>query len=166
MTKMLSEITQIEDTELSEKYLTFAVDDGVFAINISFVTEIVGMQKINEIPEAPEYIKGIINLRDKIISIIDIRLKLKKAVCQYTERTCIVIVEIQDITIGLIVDSVNDVVTITDSQIVPPPSFKTGFQNNYLMGIAKAADKKLFLMLDCEKLLLDKEIKEISNIII
>ena len=127
MTKMLSEITQIEDTELSEKYLTFAVDDGVFAININFVTEIVGMQKINEIPEAPEYIKGIINLREKIISIVDIRLKLKKSIVKYTERTCIVIVEIQDITIGLIVDSVNDVVTITESQIVPPPSFKTGF---------------------------------------
>lgn len=143
------------------EYLTFVLDKEVFGIDIGFVTEIVGMQKISEIPESPDYVKGIINLRGKIIPVIDMRLKFKKSPAEYNDRTCIIVIEIQDIPVGLIVDVVNEVNTIPDSAIVPPPSFKTGFQNRYIKGIGKSGEE-IRLLLDCERLLGEEELKKLN----
>jgi purine-binding chemotaxis protein CheW len=135
----------------------------MFGIEIRFVTEIVGLQKINDIPECPDYVKGIINLRGKIIPVIDMRLKFKKNQVEYDDRTCIIVIDIQKITVGLIVDNVDEVVNIPDASIVPPPSFRTGFQSRYIKGIGKSGDD-IRLLLDCELLFADDEIETLNEI--
>jgi purine-binding chemotaxis protein CheW len=162
MSQMLAEIVQNEEDTQHGKFLTFALGEEVFGIEIQFVTEIVGMQKIRDIPESPNYVKGIINLRGKIIPVIDMRLKFKKDPTQYTDRTCIVVIDIQGLTVGLIVDNVDEVIKIPDTSIVPPPSYRTGFQNCYIKGIGKV-NEEIRLLLDCERFFKDEELQTISQ---
>lgn len=121
------------------------------------------MQIISDIPESPDYVKGIINLRGKIIPVIDMRLKFKKSSNGYTDRTCIVVIEIQDLTVGLIVDNVDEVVMIPDASIVPPPSYRTGFQNRYIKGIGKV-NEAVILLLNCERLFIDEDLQSLNQI--
>lgn len=143
------------------RYLTFSLENETFGISINYVNEIIGMQKINEIPEVSSFVKGIINLRGSIIPIIDMRLRFKKQPCEYDDRTCIVIVNIDGIVAGLIVDKVAEVLNIDDSQISPPPDYRTGFQSRYIKGIGKLKDC-IILLLDCEKLFKEDELEEIA----
>ena len=119
------------------------------------------MQRISNIPETTDYIKGVINLRGKIIPLIDMCLKFKKILSEYTDRTCIVVIGIENFTVGLIVDNVDKVIAIPDKSIVPPPSYRTGFQNRYIKGIGKA-DDCIRLLLDCEKLFSDEELSKFN----
>jgi len=142
--------TNEDDTQYG-RYLTFDLDEECFGIEIKYVTEIIGMQKITKIPEIMEYIKGIINLRGKIIPVVDVRLKFNKDQKEYNDRTCIIVIDTQEIVVGLIVDSVSEVMSINDEDIAPPPSEKTGIRNRYLKGIGKT-DDQVKLLLDCKKL--------------
>lgn len=151
-----------EDTQKG-RFLTFKLGEEVFGLEIKCVTEIVGIQPITVIPEVPEYVKGIINLRGKIIPVIDVRIKFKKEPVEYDERTCIIVIDIDDMSVGLIVDNVSEVVTIKDEDIVPPPSYKTGFQNRYIKGVGKSKDG-VKLLLDSNKLLTYEEKQDISEI--
>ncbi len=144
-----------EDTQHG-KYLTFPLGGEVFGIEIRYVTEIIGIQAITFVPEVPPYVKGIINLRGKIIPVIDMRLKFDKPEVEYTDRTCIVVVEEKDVSIGLIVDSVADVVDIPDDQVLPPPRFKSGRQNKYIKGIGKVGDE-VRMLIDCDMITGDGE---------
>lgn len=149
------------DDMLQDRFLTFAIDKEVFGISISFVSEIIGMQKINEIPEVPNYVKGIINLRGQIISVIDMRLKFKKQSAPYDDRTCIIVVDFNGIAAGLIVDNVSDVINIPKSEISNPPEYRTGFQNKYISGIGKLKDS-VVLILDCDKIFKLEDLEIIS----
>lgn len=140
-----------EDTQHG-RYLTFTVDREVYGLEILYVTEIIGLQAITKIPELPNYVKGIINLRGKIVPVIDIRMKFGKEPIEYDERTCVIVIEVNGISVGLIVDRVDEVMNIEDDEIADPPSIKTGFENSYIKGIGKA-EGKVQLLLDCEKLL-------------
>lgn len=156
------ELEQEEDTQKG-KFLTFALGKEVYGIEISFVTEIIGIQPITAIPEVPGYVKGIINLRGKIIPVIDVRLKFRKEQVKYNDRTCIIVIDIRNISVGLIVDNVAEVLTIPDDGIVPPPDSKTGFNNRYIKGIGKiGSDVKL--LLDCEKLLTEDEMETLEAV--
>lgn len=155
------EIEKEEDTQ-QDRYLTFSLGNQIFGIEIKFVTEIIGIQPITEVPEMPDYVKGIINLRGKIIPVIDVRLKFRKDPAEYNDRTCIIVIDIHEISIGLIVDNVAEVLTITGENIVPPPDYRTGFQNRYIKGIGKS-DKDVKLLLDCDKLLKEEEIEDIRQ---
>lgn len=148
-----------EDTQHG-RFLTFALGEEVFGIEIGHVTEIIGMQPITTLPEVPDYIKGIINLRGKIIPVIDIRIKFSKETIAYTDRTCIIVIDIEQIAMGLIVDNVSEVVTIDDENIVPPPDQRTGIQNKYIRGIGKA-EGEVKLLLDCSKLFNEEEVHTI-----
>lgn len=150
-----------EDTQKG-KFLTFGVDKEVYGIEICAVTEIISLQEITEIPEVPDYIKGIINLRGRIIPVMDIRLRFKKAFRVYNERTCVVIVEVRDLAIGLIVDEVAEVIFIDDQHIVSKPEMKS-VQNNYIKNIGKV-DEKIKLILDCEKLIHAEDKELLKNI--
>lgn len=157
-------MVETEDTQHG-RYLTFALGDEMFGVDISFVTEIVGMQLITPLPEAPAYMKGIINLRGKIIPVIDVRLKFRKEPKEYDDRTCIIVIDILDVTVGLIVDNVAEVLMIDDENISPPPDQRAGLQNRYLAGIGKVGND-VKLLLSCEKLFLEDELdmlKEKSN---
>jgi purine-binding chemotaxis protein CheW len=153
---------QEEDTQRG-KFLTFPLGNEVFGIEIKFVTEIIGIQSITYVPEVPEYVRGIINLRGKIIPVIDIRLKFRKPAVEYDDRTCIIVIDIRDISIGLVVDCVSEVIDIGDDNIVPPPSYKTGFQNRYIKGIGKVG-KDIKLLLDCEKIISDTDIETLGSV--
>ncbi|MGE5494192.1 MAG: chemotaxis protein CheW [Burkholderiales bacterium] len=155
---MLDE-TQLEDVSDSMKgrYLTFALGEEVFGIGINFVKEIIDLQPINPIPEAPEYIKGIINLRGRVFPVIDMRLKFKKQPEPYTDRTCIIVIDTKENSVGLIVDQVAEVLSMKDEDIAPPLGEWTGTSRRYLSGIGKQ-DNNIILLLDCEKLFTEDEI--------
>lgn len=156
------EMEEQEDT-LKGRFLTFSLESQVFGIEIKYVSEIIGIQPITEMPEVPAYVKGIINLRGKIIPVIDVRLKFQREPVEYNDRTCIVVVDIQNISVGLIVDNVAEVMTIEDENIVPPPDYKTGLQNRYIKGIGKVGND-VKLLLDCNRLLGEDEIEDINQI--
>ncbi|MGI6734212.1 MAG: chemotaxis protein CheW [Anaerovoracaceae bacterium] len=145
------------------RFLTFSLDDEVYGIEILYVTEIIGMQSITRVPEVPDYVKGIINLRGKIIPVIDVRLKFGREPIEYTERTCIIVIDIDDVSVGLIVDKVDEVLTIEEGGIAAPPASKTGFENRYIKGIGKSGGN-VQLLLDCEKLLKNDEMEIIEGI--
>lgn len=146
---------QHEDTQHG-RYLTFSIDGEIYGLQIRFVTEIIGVQPITKVPEVPEFIKGIINLRGKIIPVIDMRLRFNKQPIEYDDRTCVIIIDTQELVAGLIVDQVADVLTIGDEDIAPPPSHKSGIRNKYISGIGKV-DGQIKLLLDCEMLLGDQD---------
>jgi len=109
----LFNLTETEDEDtLRGKYLIFSMGDEFFGMEIRYITEIIGIQPITEVPEMPEYVKGVTNLRGKIIPVMDARLRFKKALREYDDRTCIIVVETGDVSIGLIVDSVAEVLTL------------------------------------------------------
>lgn len=154
--------TENEDTQKG-KYLTFFIDNVTYAIEIKFVTEIIGIQPITEIPELPSYVKGIINLRGKIVPVMDVRLRFKKDQLEYSDRTCIIVVNVNDILLGLIVDNVSEVLKIHDENIVPPPESSTNSEG-YIKAIGKV-ENKVNLILNCEKLISDDATQALGNII-
>jgi len=156
----LMEYMEDEDT-LKGKYLIFSLESELYGIEIRYITEIIGIQPITIVPDMPPYIKGITNLRGKIIPVMDARLRFKKAVRDYDARTCIIVLETNDITIGLVVDSVSEVVTIVDEEIAPPPDINKGGLK-YIKGIGKA-DGNVKLLLDCQKILTDDEVESFSS---
>lgn len=133
------------------RFLTFVVDGEALGVEIAYVKEIIGIQPIARLPDTPAYIKGVINLRGKIIPVIDMRLKFNKQPADYTDRTCVIVVDIGHYSAGLIVDRVTEVLRIEQNDIVPPPEQSTG-QGNYIKGIGKS-DGQVKLLLDTEKLL-------------
>ena len=147
-----------EDTQKG-KYLTFLLDKEVYAIEIRFVTEIIGIQPITQVPGLPDYIKGIINLRGKIIPVMDVRLRFKKKPVDYNDRTCIIVIDIENISIGLIVDNVSEVLSISDENIVSPPEMNRGYENNYIKAIGKV-ENDVKLIVDCMELLSDMEAEQ------
>jgi purine-binding chemotaxis protein CheW len=154
-------LEQEEDTQ-KDKFLTFVSGNESYGIEIRHVTEIIGIQPITEVPELPEYIKGIVNLRGKIIPVMDVRLRFRKASREYDDRTCVVVIDIEEISIGLIVDSVSEVLSIPESEIVMPPEVhKNG--NKYIKGIGKVGNE-VKLILDCNKLLREEELESLSNL--
>ncbi len=164
MAELMSEelLYQEEDTQ-KDKFLTFVIEDEFYGIEIKHVTEIIGLQAITKIPELPEYIKGIINLRGKIIPVMDVRIRFKKPAREYDDRTCIVVIDIGNISIGLIVDVVSEVLNIEEQNVVPPPEGSRGIGNRYIRGIGKVgSDVKLIL--DCDRLLNEEEIESLESI--
>ena len=161
MKEIMNENVELEEDTQKGRFLTFFLDKESYGIEIQFVTEIIGIQSITEIPELPEYVRGIINLRGKIIPVMDVRLRFKKEPREYNDRTCIIVVDIINISIGLIVDSVSEVLTIPEQDIVDPPEMNKGF-NRYIKKIGKAGgDVKL--LLDCEKLLSEDEFEDLTE---
>lgn len=150
-----------EDTQKG-KFLTFTLGNEAYGLEIKYVTEIIGVQEITEIPELPQYIKGIINLRGMIIPVMDVRLRFRKPFQEYNDRTCIIVVDIQDISVGLIVDTVSEVIAIEDQEIVSPPDLNKGCNNQYIRGIGKVGNE-VKLLLDCNKLLNENEIQNLES---
>jgi purine-binding chemotaxis protein CheW len=157
---MLDLLEQQEDTQKG-KFLTFNMGNEMYGIEIRHVTEIVGIQHITEVPELPEYIRGIINLRGKIIPVMDVRLRFKKPFREYNDRTCVIVIDINDSSVGLIVDSVSEVINIPEDDIVPPPEINKGYAR-YIKGIGKVGNEAK-LLLDCQMLLTQDELEDLSE---
>lgn len=151
-----------EDTQ-KDKYLTFALSNESYAIEIKFVTEIIGIQKITEIPDMPDYVKGVINLRGKVIPVIDVRIRFKIPKKDYGDRTCIIVVDINDMAVGLIVDEVSEVLNIPEDSIDPPPSTKKGQASRYIQGMGKVGDN-VKIILNIEMMLNKEDIEALETV--
>ncbi len=149
-----------EDTQ-KDRYLTFRIAKEDYGIAIANVTEIIGIQSITEIPEMPDHIKGVINLRGKVIPVMDVRTRFKLPPREYDERTCIIVVDIDGTTVGLVVDTVNEVADIPEDDVEPPPKNKRK-GGNYIMGIGKIG-KDVKILLDINKILFEEELETISE---
>lgn len=162
MTETITQATEIpeEDSQI-DKYLTFELDKECYGIEIKHVTEIIGIQKITTVPEMPDYVRGIVNLRGKIIPVMDVRLRFNKPFRDYQDRTCIIVIDINELSIGLIVDRVTEVLNIPNNEVVTPPELNRR-GNRYVMGIGKVGNE-VKLLLDCERLLHDSEIEELKH---
>ena len=146
------------------KYVTFKSGSEYFGLKIQYVNEIIVFQEITKIPESEDYIKGLINLRGKIIPVIDVRLRFKQEPFEYTDRTCIIVVNVKNIVVGLIVEKIAEVVEIQDENIIPSPSVGKAdkSQNKYVYAIGKVGDK-VKLLLDPDRLLNDEEINALDT---
>ena len=168
MTNELSEMNlAIKATTMKTgKYLTFTLADEEYGIGILKVKEIIGMMAITSVPRTPDFVKGVINLRGKVIPVIDLRLKFGMPAIDYTDRTCIIVVEIDTddmtIQIGIVVDSVSEVLNIKEEEIENAPSFGTSINMDYILGMAKI-DSGVKILLDIDKVLSAKEIQVLGK---
>lgn len=149
-----------EDTQYG-KYLTFSIGEEAFGLEIQQVREIISVQPITELPEMPHFMKGVINLRGTVFPVIDMRLRFRKPQKDYDERTCIIVVEIGGITVGLIVDCVLEVLQLAEENISPPPDARTGIVSRYFKGIGKSGGD-MILLIDEQELFHVEEMGEIS----
>jgi len=156
---LLDQAGMEEDTQKG-KFLTFMLGTEEYGIEIKYVTEIINLQPITVVPEVPAYMKGIINLRGTIIPVMDVRLRFQKEPREYNDRTCIIVIHFGDVTIGLIVDSVAEVLNIADGDIVDPPNMNQTSQR-YIRGIGKV-NGQVKLLLDCSMLLGDDDLKSVQ----
>ena len=143
---------QESEESLDEMYLTFMLGEEEYGINISFVTEIIGIQAITFVPDLPVFVKGIINLRGQIIPVIDVRLRFQKDEMDYNDRTCVIVLQIKDLSIGFIVDSVAACGAIPNEDVIEPPATQQNYHQKYVSGIGKLSEK-IVLILNCEKLI-------------
>ncbi|MCP3924458.1 MAG: purine-binding chemotaxis protein CheW [Desulfobacterales bacterium] len=148
------------------KYLTFALADEEYGIGILKIKEIIGMMPITTVPQSPPFVKGVINLRGKVIPVIDLRLRFEMESIDYNERTCIIVVEIEAenglIQLGIVVDSVCEVLNIPGEEIEETPSFGTKLNTEYIMGVAKM-EGAVKILLHIEKILREEEIASIED---
>lgn len=157
----MSNVDSAEQTAvLSGKYLTFKLAAEEFGIQILKVQEIIKMMDITKIPRMPDYMRGVINLRGKVIPVIDLRLKFNMDTMQNTEKTCVIVVQVgvgsHAVTTSIIVDEVNEVLDVTHEQIEPPPQFGTAVDTDFLLGIGKIA-QRVVMLLDMDKILAGTE---------
>lgn len=137
---------------MHNKYLTFNVYESGFGLEISYVSEIISIQKITRVPHTYPYIKGIINLRGTVVPVMDMRLRFNHEEIPYNDRTCIIVINTEDICIGLIVDEVSEVVYIPEENIQPPPPSTSAIAvNQYIRAIA-TVNSNVKQLLDLEKI--------------
>jgi purine-binding chemotaxis protein CheW len=148
------------------KYLTFSLAGEEYGIGILKVKEIIGMMPITTVPRTPDFIKGVINLRGKVIPVVDLRLKFGMEKMVYTERTCIIVVEIEgassSVLIGIVVDSVSEVLNIKGMDIEDTPTFGIRVKTNYILGMAKM-NGTVKILLDIDKVLSEEELSALDK---
>lgn len=170
---------QLDTESNQEKFLTFTLGDEEYGQEILRVREIIGMIDITPLPQTPEYVNGVINLRGKIIPVIELRVKFGMPSVAYTEETCIIVVEVTDVGnaeeqfhMGVIVDSVSEVLDILKSQIEPAPQFGCTVNTEYILGMGKIQGKdkgknkgkdKVIILLDMNKVLTQSELELLSS---
>lgn len=142
---------ETEDTQ-KDKFLTFFLADEDYGIAIQHVIEIIGIQKITEVPDMPSFVKGVINLRGKVIPVMDVRARFCLPGQDYDERTCIIVVNVDEQSTGLIVDRVCEVADIPSENVEPAPGSGKGQVESYIMGLGKVGDR-VKILLDARRLL-------------
>jgi purine-binding chemotaxis protein CheW len=162
----MGEVAEKMDTAISAmvnregKYLTFTLADEEYGIGILKIKEIIGMMPITSVPQTPDFVKGVINLRGKVIPVVDLRRRFGMEAIDYTERTCIIVVEIEGQTgmvmIGIVVDSVSEVLNIKREDIEETPTFGTRLNTDYILGMAKI-EGGVKILLDIDRVLSSEE---------
>lgn len=142
------------------KYLTFVLADEEYGLEILKVREIIGMMDITSVPRTPQFIKGIINLRGKVIPVVDLRLKVGISEAERTDHTCIIVVDVGNVEMGIVVDEVSEVLDITEDNIEDAPSFGVEVDTDFILGMGKA-NEEVTILLDISKLLSQSDIAAI-----
>ncbi|MCK4487783.1 MAG: chemotaxis protein CheW [Desulfobacterales bacterium] len=154
-------------TDGEGKYLTFALAKEEYGIGILKVKEIIGLMSVTAVPQTPGFVKGVINLRGKVIPVVDLRLKFGMQEIEYTERTCIIVVEIVgyagDTQIGIVVDAVSEVLNIKGEDIEETPTFGAKLDTDYILGMAKI-EGGVKILLDIDKVLSRQEFEVVSAV--
>lgn len=149
------------------KYLTFRLAEEAYGLSIMKVQEIIGMMKITRVPRVPAFIRGVVNLRGRVIPVVDLRLKFGLEQIESTERTCIIVLQIkkgdQEITVGVLVDEVSEVMDLIDDQVEPPPTFGTQVNAGFLIGVGKV-EEKVLMLLDIDKVLTTDEMTNMKKV--
>lgn len=140
-----------DEETLKGRFLSFQVGNETYGIEIRYVIEIVGLKQLTVMPEMPEYIKGILNLRGKFIPVMDVRLRFRMSAKEYDDRTCIIVVDLNGYSIGLIIDSVSEVIQINDDEILKKPDMSTKAGCNYVKNIGKSG-QTVIMLIDIEEL--------------
>lgn len=163
MTKTEKKINQALKgmTEKEGKYLTFTLDNEEYGIGIRKIKEIIGMMQVTTVPQTPDFVKGVINLRGKVIPVVDLRLRFGMEAIDYSERTCIIVVEITaeggTVMIGIVVDAVSEVMNIKGEDIEDTPTFGTKLNTDYILGMAKV-EGGVKILLEIDKVLSNEEL--------
>lgn len=151
------------EDSLDNKYLIFSLEDRDYGISVSYVTEIIGMQKISEIPEVPHYIRGVTSLRNRVIPILDIRKRFHMEEKEDGDRTCLVILQIRETPLALVVDNVREVIMIPLEDLEEAPMFGEDPSGRFISSLAKV-NNRVKILIDVEKLLKEEEFIKIQNI--
>jgi purine-binding chemotaxis protein CheW len=154
---------ELDEDALKNRFLTFHLGKESYGLEIRHVTEIIVLQEITKVPDLPEFIIGVVNLRGNVISVMDMRKRFNLESREYDDRTCIIVVNIKDIAIGLLVDTVNEVLNIPEENVDPPPKTHSGIKSSYVMGMGKVGDQ-VKILLDIEKILHEEELEQIQQI--
>lgn len=154
---------QSDDTQKG-RYMTFQLGEKYYGIPIRYVSEIIGLQPVTKVPETEDFIIGLINLRGKILPVIDVRIRFKMEPRPYDDRTCIIVINLESTTIGLIVDTIAEVVTIADEDVIPPPTVSpgSGQSSKYVYGIGKVGNE-VKMLLDLNKLIAHDDMEVITT---
>lgn len=150
-----------EDTQ-KDKYLTFHLAGEDYGIEIQYVIEIIGIQNITDVPDMPAFIRGVINLRGKVVPIMDVRARFGIEDRAYDDRTCIIVVNIDTTEVGLVVDEVSEVADIPESNVEPAPRTSKNSEDSYIQGMGRI-NKDVKILLDVHKLLFSGEMQELAE---
>jgi purine-binding chemotaxis protein CheW len=163
----MTEQAQVSTAQRAGKYLTFKLRKEEYGLEILKVQEIIGMMNVTRVPKMPGYVRGVINLRGKVIPVVDLRLKFGLDHQDDTERTCIIVVQIDggehEVTIGIIVDEVSEVLDVAEDQIEDPPSFGGAVDTAFILAMGKIGDK-VIMFLDIDKVLSVDEMKTVGAV--
>lgn len=157
--------TEEHKNELSDllQLVSFKIGEEEFGINILQVQEINRMMQITQVPNSPEFVDGVVNLRGRIIPVVDLRARLTMPRVEHDSRTRIIVVELDSSTVGFIVDEVSEVLRIPKSITEPPPAMVAGIQSDYITAVAKMEDR-LLILLDLEKIFTTEETATLDDI--
>lgn len=161
---MVSEMTTIAS---SGKYLTFRLAEEEYGLDILKVQEIIGIMPITRVPRTPRFVRGVINLRGRVIPVVDLRAKFEIAVAEDTERTCIVVVQVRGASgpavMGVVVDEVSEVMDIASAEIEETPEFGADVQTEFVLGMGKVSGR-VVMLLDIDKVLSGKEMSAVERL--
>jgi purine-binding chemotaxis protein CheW len=153
---------ELEQSTRAGKYLTFALAEEEYGLEILKVREIISMSEITSVPKTPEYVKGVINLRGKVIPVIDLRLKFTMEEIPYTDETCIIVVDVNGVEMGIIVDHVSEVLDIAAGDIEDAPEFGASVDIDFILGMGKA-EGRVTILLDISKVISAGEVAALTN---
>ena len=153
----MAELTTID----TDQYLTFTLGEEKYAIDVSKVKEVLELVSITRVPKTPEFMKGVINLRGKVIPVMDLRLRFRMPEREYDDRNCIIVTRVEDVSLGMIVDTVAEVHDIAADDIEQPPNYADEGKANYVEGIGKV-EGRVTVLIDARKILRANELKAVA----
>ena len=162
-TQMTQDGHNIDNSKNTDEFLTFTLGKEEYGIDILKVQEIRGYDSVTTIANSPEFIKGVINLRGIIVPIVDMRIKFHLGNIEYNEFTVVIILNIENRVVGMVVDGVSDVITLTEAQIKPAPAFGAAFDTEYLTGLG-TIDQRMLILVDIEKLMTSSDMELVEKV--